>query len=471
MNNPSTTNADLSTSLAASLAIRIRQQIESGELAIGEKLASLRDYAQMLGCAKNTVVKAYEMLVADGLVEPRRGSGYFVTGILHPPVPKRGMHARWTPALMHELIGMGLQDMNAPLPFLSISEGLPPSEWLESCRLDRYMQKIGRAGLGTAFRSGDPMGYLPLRHQISRRLKEQGIHADADQIILTQGAYQAVDFIIRHFVRPGEKVMVEEPGFHPTFHKLRLQGAHLIGIPRLATGPDVAAIRRVLKTSKARLFFTQSLAHNPTGTDIAPSVCWELIALAREKGMIIVDDDALADFKPISSPRLAAFDQLHNTIHVGSFSKSLSSIVRVGYIVCSREYVNHLMHIKTVLSLNSSQFAERAVNSVITEGRFNRQVIQLQSHARRSTEHAIKTLRRLGATILYEPEQTLYLWIKLPGVKDSIDFARKLRADKGVVMAPGSIFCLDRMQGIPWFRVNVGHMSDPRVISTIKGRF
>lgn len=436
---------------------RIRRQVEAGELAIGEKLPSLRDYARLAGCAKNTVVSAYEALVAEGVVEPRRGAGYFVAG-----APRRVQLDTLAPALARALGAVGIRRL--PTDTLSLAEGLPPSEWLAACRLDRYMQKIGRAGLGSAFRYGDPAGYLPLRRHIAARLHAQGIDANAAQIILTSGAYQAVDIIIRCYVRPGDEVLVDVPGFHPTYAKLRLQGARLVGIPRTPDGPDVVALRHAVASGKPKLFFTQSICHNPTGSDISADVARATVALARESGLVLVDDDALSDFKPANTRRLAAVDQLSHTLHVGSFSKSLSSIVRVGFIACTPQRAEHLTDIKTILSLNSSQYAERAVDAVITEGRFNRHVAHLQDRVRKATALGKDTLHELGATLFCEPEASLFLWARLPGVDDSVAFAQALQASSGIVLAPGSIFMPEAAAPCPWFRFNVGFMNEPRLI-------
>src|SRR5690606_26140375 len=103
----------------------------------------------------------------------------------------------------------GIEASDDSISTYSWAEGLPPAHWLESCRLDRYMQKIGRLGLGSAFRYGDPMGYPSLRRHIGLRMATVGLPCDSSQIILTQGASQAVDIIIRRYIRPGEPVLID----------------------------------------------------------------------------------------------------------------------------------------------------------------------------------------------------------------------------------------------------------------------
>lgn len=442
--------------LTRRIADQIRLQIATGQLLPESKLPSLRTYAEMHGVAKNTVVQAYELLVADGVAEPRRGSGYYVAGMRGAPLSADS----WAPALDQALAAIGIDrsPFHAASGSPSIGDGLPPSEWLSSCRLDRYMQKIGRSGLGTIFRYGDPYGYLPLRQNIARKLDAYGINARTDQIILTQGSYQAVDILIRHFVRPGDAVLIDVPGFYPTYNKLRLQGANIIGIPRTPQGPDLQALRRAARKFKPKLFFTQSTGHNPTGSDISEEAAKALMDIAAGAGMLVVDDDALADFKPSRCRRLASLDgEFDHSVYVGSFSKSLSSVVRVGFMACAPAVARRLVDVKTTLSLNSSPYAERTVDAVITEGRFERHVVDLQNRAKRATQKALAMFEQHGATVFCAPQHTLFLWARLPGVSNATAFTKRLLA-RGITLAPGSIFLPDSNQRSPWFRFNVGFM-------------
>lgn len=439
--------------LAERIAEEIKRQIKQGQLPAGSRLASLRDYAESYGAAKNTVVQAYELLVADGVIEPRRGAGFFVTG--RDPGPR--LTDRWAPALDLALRSAGIHPngLDHSTQAFSLGEGLPPSSWLESCRLDRYMQKIGRSGLGTVFRYGDPYGYLPLRRNIALKLQGHGIPALPNQIVLTQGSYQAVNIVIRHFVKAGDHVLVDDPGFYPTFGKLRLQGAQILGVPRRPDGPDLDYLTTLLRRHKPRLFFTQSIAHNPTASDMSPQVIKELVALANHHGIILVDDDALSDFKPPSTPRIGTLDQLAHSIHIGSFSKSLSSVVRVGFLACNAELARDLTDVKTVLSLNSSLYAERTVDAVITEGRFRKHVAALRTKARKMTLAALNLFDRKDMVIFSRPEHSLYLWARFPGVEDSVGFTRRILS-RGIVLAPGAIFSPNPEKPSPWFRFNVG---------------
>lgn len=440
--------------LTDKLAQKIQNQIIKGDYRAGEKLPSLRECMRLYQCSKNTVIYAYEKLIANNLVEPRRGAGYFVRGM--PAARENSNH--WAPAVSRALREYGLEAPDDFSTSYSWADGLPPAKWLESCRLDRYMQKISRLGLGSAFRYGDPMGYPSLRRHISVRMAAIGLECEASQILLTQGASQAVDIIIRRFIRPGEKVLIDSPTYFLTIKKIQLQGAIPVGVPRNATGPDTIQLRRLAKETGARFFFTQSLAHNPTGSDISLDVAADVLDCARELGLTIVEQDALGDYKPNRAPRLSALDGLHNTIHIGTFTKSLSSLMRIGFIVCHPRLVQDLLEVKTITTVNSTEFAERAVDAIITEDRYSRHIAQLQQRARKSTALALRTLDALGAEIFTRPAETLYLWIRFPGVSNSVSLARAMITE-GLYMMPGAVFYHERNE-TPWLRCNVGSMAE-----------
>jgi len=436
------------------LAQKIQGQIMNGGFRAGEKLPSLRESMRIYQCSKNTVIYAYEKLIANNLVEPRRGAGYFVRGT--PGARENSNH--WAPAVSRALREYGLEAPDEFSSSYSWADGLPPGRWLESCRLDRYMQKISRLGLGSAFRYGDPMGYPSLRRHICLRMATIGLECDASQILLTQGASQAVDIVIRRYIRPGESVLIDSPTYFLTIKKIQLQGAVPVGVQRTANGPDVEQLRLLARQTGARFFFTQSLAHNPTGSDISKEVAFAVLECARQLGLTIVEQDALGDYKPYHAPRLSSLDGLQNTIHIGTFTKSLSSLMRIGFIVCHPRLVQDLLEVKTITTVNSTEFAERAVDAIITEDRYSRHLAQLQQRARQSTALALHTLDSLGAEIFTRPAETLYLWVRFPGVSDSVCLARAMIAE-GVYMMPGTVFYPDR-RTIPWLRCNVGSMAE-----------
>jgi DNA-binding transcriptional MocR family regulator len=445
--------------IAATLAQSIERQIDEGAFKPGDKLPSLRALAELHGYAKNTVVAAFELLVGRGVVEPRRGSGYFVAArrAVRPPDEEaaslnRAMNIVW---MMRE------QFKSVP-DALPVGDGFPPVEWLADVRLDKYHHKVVRSGLGSAFRYGNRFGYTPLRGHLVRRLADFGVGAEPRQILLTHGANDAMDLVIRYFVPPGATVLVDDPGYYLLYGKLKLAGARIIGVPRLPDGPDLVALEQLLAVHKPRLFFTQSVAHNPTGSDITPGKAYRVLQLAQEHDLLLVENDPLADFKPMAAARLSALDQLERTIYIGSFSKSFSASLRVGFIACNAGLASDLADLKALIYANTSEYCERMLDVILSEGRYQKHLVRLRARLGGATQQALQLLDQVGATVFARPEQSLYLWATLPGVADSKELARELLA-RQILLAPGRLFSVDSDAVSPWSRFNVGALADPAI--------
>lgn len=274
-------------------------------------------------------------------------------------------------------------------------------------------------------------------------------------------------------------MLVDEPGYYPLFGKLKLAGARIVGVPRLADGPDVEALERLLAALRPRLFFTQSVAHSPTGSDLTAAKAFRVLQLAEKHNLMIVENDPLADFKPTSAPRISALDQLERTIYVGSFSKSLSAALRVGFIACgadlASDLASDLADLKTLIHVSSSEYCERTVDVILSEGHYQRHLMRLRDQIGRATLAAHRLFDSVGADLYARSPQSLYLWAALPGVPDSLKLAQELLPRK-IVMAPGKIFNLDSSAVSRWSRFNVGAVQDPRfpkalrsVLQRIKG--
>ncbi len=156
---------------------------------------------------------------------------------------------------------------------------------------------------------GAPQGFAPLRERIAHLLIERSIPATSAEVLLTFGANHGLDLIVRHFLEPGDAVFVDSPGYYPLFGKLRLMGATLVPILRTAEGPDLEDFEAKAVHYRPKLFFTQALAHNPTGTSMGLASLHRLLQAAERHGMMVVEDDPFADILPPMTPRLAALDQ------------------------------------------------------------------------------------------------------------------------------------------------------------------
>ncbi|KMO27089.1 PLP-dependent aminotransferase family protein [Methylobacterium aquaticum] len=435
----------------------LSERIDGGLLRAGERLPSIRAAAISFAVSKNTVVEAYERLVASGRVESRPGSGFYVSAqgrVLRPvpavtpgPVPVAAVDSVW---LLREQLDRHYD--------VRVGDGRPPPAWMESSEIGRHL----RPSLGAASESyGSPDGYLPLRRSLSLRLAERSIQVGPGGVLLTAGANHALDLIIRQFVAPGEPVLVDSPGYYPLFGKLRLAKARILGVRRNPDGPDVAQLDALARQSGARLFFTQSLAHNPTGCSLTLPVAHRLLQRAAALDLRIVESDPFADVLPAAQARLAALDQLERVIYVGTFAKTLSASLRCGYVAARADAVEALRDLKMVTSVNSSGFVERIIHDLIESGRYRRHLRRLGGRIEAAALQGRAVLHGLGLPVFGEPRGGYYLWCGLPETTD-LDALSRRAAAHGILIAPGGIFLPEGPAGPPMMRVNVAYLGDPR---------
>ncbi|WP_153140591.1 PLP-dependent aminotransferase family protein [Paraburkholderia agricolaris] len=450
-------------SLSDSMADNLAKQIEEGLLPAGSKLPSIREYAEASGCSKNTVIRAFDILTANGLIEPRRGSGFFVSRqvkaanqVDETTTLDRAMDVVW---LMREQLQVKPEVLN-------LGEGFPPVEWLEETRLDQYHQRVVRTGVASLFRYGSRYGYLPLRQSLQQKLAGYEIEASPSQIVLTHGANQAMDMVIRYYVRPGDTVLVDDPGYYPLFGKLKLSGANIVGVPRDVDGPNILKLEEHLATYRPKLFFTQSVGQNPTATDTSAAKAHRILQLAEAHDLTIVENDALADLRPRTLTRIATLDQLRRTIYIGSFAKSVSAALRVGFLACNASLASDLADVKMLTHVSSSEYCERTLDAIISDGHFLRHTNHLQEKLQRATSAAINALTRLGADIYKVTDRSMYLWASLPGYADSMKLAEAL-IKHGVILAPGAIFSPRSDQVSAYCRFNVAYLADKRFAAAL----
>lgn len=196
---------------------------------------------------------------------------------------------------------------------------------------------------------------------LRQQLAPLGINAQPQQILVTHSASQALDLVVRLMLKPGDTAFVEDPGYFNLFGLLKLHGVKLVGVPRRATGPDVDVAEALLREHHPKLFFVNTVFHNPTATNVTPQVMFRLLQLAHQYGFTLVEDDVYADFEATPSQRLATLDRLERVIYLSGFSKTLSSSLRIGYLASRPDLIKHLIDLKALTSMGCARITESIV--------------------------------------------------------------------------------------------------------------
>jgi DNA-binding transcriptional MocR family regulator len=438
----------------------IKRQIDDRHLRSGTKLPSIRNFAETYDVSRFTVVEAYDRLVAMGYLQSRRGAGFYIATNPAPaeaahPVPsdnhKRNEELVW---LIRRLLEADENTVLAGGPWL-------PNSWLDEAGIRQSLNVLARKNGAYLLEYGHAFGYLPLREHLALMLAGLGITAHPGQIVLTQGTSQALELVIRYLLKPGDSALVDDPGYYNMFGNLRLQGVEMLPVPRNSDGPDVAILEKLAAAHRPKVYFTQSVMQNPTGTHMIPHVAFKVLQAAERHNFTVVEDDIFCDLQVKTTARLATLDQLNRVIYARSFSKTLSGSLRVGFIACAQEIANELADVKMLTSITTSQFTERLVYLMLVDGHYRKYLSRLHERLGETRLNVIRAFERMGLELFVEPADGMFVWARLPHVEDSLTLAEAAQRD-GIMLAPGAVF-RPHLERSPWMRFNVTACEDTRV--------
>jgi DNA-binding transcriptional MocR family regulator len=446
--------------LAEQIVAGIKRQIDDRHLQPGSKLPSIRIFARDHKVSRSTVVEAYDRLVAMGYLQSRRGAGFYTAAarieaetasVASTDAYKGNEELVW---LIRRVLEADENTILAGGPWL-------PNSWLDESGIRQSLNVLARKNGAYLLEYGDPFGYLPLREHLVLMLGGLGIAAHTGQILLTQGTSQALELVMRWLLKPGDAALVDDPGYYNLFGNLRLQGVQMLAVPRNPDGPDVAALEKLAATHQPRVYFTQSVMQNPTGTDISPHVAFKILQAAERYNFSIVEDDIFCDLQVKTTPRLATLDQLNRVIYARSFSKTLSGSLRVGFIACRQNIANELADIKMLTSITTSQFTERLVYLMLVDGHYRKYLSRLHERLGEARLNVMRALERIGLQLYVQSKDGMFVWARFPHIDDSLELAEDSQRD-GIMLAPGAIF-RPHLERSAWMRFNVAICEDTRV--------
>jgi 2-aminoadipate transaminase len=307
--------------------------------------------------------------------------------------------------------------------------------------------------LATYGLSSGPLGYRPLREFLAQKLKRNaGISCTADEILVTSGSLQALDLVNGILLAPGDTVINEQATYQGALTRFARLGVHAVGIPLDGEGMRMDALAAALGDLKrrgvrAKYIYTIPTVQNPTGTILSGARRHDMLRLAAEHGVPIVEDDCYADliWDGRRPPALHAMSEHGGVIHIGSFSKSIAPALRVGYIVADWSLLARMLPLKTDAG---SGALEQMVLGEFCPAHFDEHVPQLTRGLRAKLETLMDSLNeQFGTSAEFDdPKGGIFLWVKLPDAVDTLKlFAPALAA--GVAINPGPEWTTDKAYG------------------------
>jgi DNA-binding transcriptional MocR family regulator len=449
-------------SLYRQLADDFATSIRDGTLKAGERVPSVRELSRDRGLSLATVVHAYEVLEAEGFIETRPRSGFYVSAAWQTARTSREVSVtprepRTTRVDVSELVFQVLESVR-DRKVVPLGSAFPSPALFPLGRLARCLSTAARKMDPWSTLDDLPPGSAELRNQIARRYLRSGARVSPDEIIITSGALEGLNLCLQVLTRPGDIVAIESPAFYgclQAIEALRLRAIEIPSVP--GEGADVAALARILLKYPVRACWLMTNFQNPQGALMPEDAKRDLVALLEKHDTALIEDDVYAELYFGRRPKPAkAFDRNGRVLHCGSFAKSLAPGYRVGWVAAGR-FATALQRRKIMSSLSTSIPAQDAIAIYLREGGYERHLAGLRRAFASQQAAALASLARHlppGCRIV-RPEGGYFLWIELPTGHDAIDIhARAL--EQGFSVAPGPIFSAKR-QFRNCLRLNYGH--------------
>src|SRR4051794_11554395 len=292
---------DGDVSITQQLVDRFAAAIDSGELEPGEKLPTTRTLAADAGVNHLTAARVYRRLAEQGYVTATVGRGTFVRTLAPaPPTEEHGddWQVYVLPDRPFSQADQVLDDafrLSGEPGIISLSTGFPSPETYPVKDLSRIAGKVFADGAALDYLTAE--GLPDLREQLAVRGRKIGWASDAEEIIVTSGARQALDLTARALLDPGDVAVIESPTFVGSLSSLRGTGARVIGVPYGPEGLDLDALEQVLARHEVKVVALQTASQNPTGNDLSAEGRERLARLAMERNFFIVEDGVYSDLR------------------------------------------------------------------------------------------------------------------------------------------------------------------------------
>lgn len=410
--------------------------IQSGKLVAGSILPGSRQLAAQLNVNRNTIVEALDVLMAEGWLVSKERRGIFVADV--QPVSSLEKLLVRKSGIVREL------DVK---PSVVFDDGLPDSALAPIDELARaYRQIFARKGrwqmMGYRHEAGDP----EFREAIAQMLNyKRSMRLSADQVFITRGSQMATFLTAHALLKPGDHVLIENPGYKPAWEAFAHAGASLLPVNVDAHGIVIEEIREYLKQYPGiKAVYITPHHQFPTTVTLNLRRRMELVALSNEHGFMIIEDDYDHEFhfNPRPVMPVSSLEQARNYVYIGTMSKIVAPALRIGYLASCASIVDKVTNLRKIIDVQGDYMMEQAVFQLIHDGEIRRHLKRTTFLYKSKRDHFEKLLLQYLAEKVdfVKPEGGLAFWITPKKPVDLVQLTSTLK-HKGIALISPDTFC------------------------------
>jgi GntR family transcriptional regulator/MocR family aminotransferase len=447
------------TPLYRQLYTHLQAAILSGQLKGGVKLPSTRALANELGISRNTVLNAYEQLMAEGYLESVQATGTFVAHVVPdhllttpdhtvPTALRQGTAQAHQPSLSEraslQLISPQIRPLLPPLrdgrqrPFLF---GTPALDAFPYQVWSRLLVRQARQLLSSALTYQDPAGYRPLREAIAAHVTvSRRVRCMPEQIVIVSGSQGALNLVAHVLLNAGDPVWMEDPGYSGARGAFLGAGAQLIAVPVDLEGLVVNV--GIARAPQARLVYTTPSHQFPLGVTMSLARRLALLEWAGRTNAYIIEDDYDSEYRFAGRP-LAALqgqDDAERVIYIGTFSKVLFPALRIGYLILPRLLVEPFLAVRGLIDFHTPVLEQAVLAEFMVEGHYRRHVRRMRTLYAERCEALLEALCDLPLEV-ERPQAGMHCIAWLPAGIDEIALVRQAIAN-GLNLWPVSTYSI-----------------------------
>ncbi len=349
---------------------------------------------------------------------------------------------------------------------ISFGGGLPAPELFPVREIEEACSYLLRHEAGRALQYSTTEGHPPLREHLAETMSKYGIHYGPDNILVTTGSQQALDLIGKVFIDPGSSVLTGRPTYLGAIQAWRAYQAEFVTVPLDDNGMRVDLIEDIVKHQPVRYVYVLPNFHNPAGTTLEEERRHHLVELARQYDLVIIEDDPYGalryegeDIVPITA--LAP----ERTIYLGTFSKTLTPGLRIGWMVGPTPIINRMIQAKQGADLHTSTFDQMIANDIAQRGILKAHVRKLRRIYGERRDIMLDGLAEFwpdGCSWTH-PQGGLFLWARAPESINSLDLLQ-VALERKVAFVPGVNFYPDASGGHNAMRLNFSNARPDMIV-------